>query len=89
MVYDGNAPYNEVQITALPDLRDQGDGAGASAVFTNLDTLQKMTSELIEADLGASLNVSDLLDDVQHCCRNNGTERHSVEQLLEKILLEP
>ncbi len=48
-----------------------------------------MTSELIEADLGASLNVSDLLDDVQHCCRNNGTERHSVEQLLEKILLEP
>ena len=39
-------------------------------------------AELIEADLGISINVSGLLDNVQQCCRSKGTERHSVEQSL-------
>jgi len=58
------------------------DGSTAAAVFTDLDTLQKVLAELIEADLGISINVSGLLDGVQECCHGNGIERHSVEHSL-------
>jgi len=76
----GNILQDDVEIHEL--IANLGDGAGAGAVFTDLDTLQKVISELIEADLGVSINVSGLLDGVQQCCRSNGTERHSVEQSL-------
>ena len=76
----GNILQDDVEIHEL--IANLGDGAGAGAVFTDLDTLQKVISELIEADLGVSINVSGLLDGVQQCCRGNGTERHSVEQSL-------
>ena len=59
-----------------------GDGAHSAAVFTDLDSLKKVIAELIEADLGISINVSGLLDGAQECCRAGGTERHSVEQSL-------
>ena len=58
------------------------DGSTSAAVFTDLDTLQKVLAELIEADLGISINVSGLLDGVQECCHGNGIERHSVEHSL-------
>jgi hypothetical protein len=76
----GNILQDDVSIHEL--IANQGDGAGAGAVFTDLDTLQKVMAELIEADLGISINVSGLLDGVQQCCRSNGIERHSVEQSL-------
>ncbi len=76
----GNILQDDVEIHEL--IANLGDGAGAGAVFTDLDTLQKVISELIEADLGVSINVSGLLDGVQQCCRGNGSERHSVEQSL-------
>ena len=67
----------------FPDLISSlGDGATSAAVFTDLDTLKKVIAELIEADLGISINVSGLLDGVQECCRAGGMERHSVEQSL-------
>ncbi len=59
-----------------------GDDAHSAAVFTDLDSLKKVIVELIEADLGISINVSGLLGGVQECCRAGGTERHSVEQSL-------
>ncbi|HUS79473.1 MAG TPA: hypothetical protein VM050_12535 [Patescibacteria group bacterium] len=58
------------------------DGSTSGAVFTDLDTLQKVMAELIEADLGISINVSGLLESVQECCHGNGIERHSVEDSL-------
>ena len=58
------------------------DGATSGAVFTDLDTLRKVMAELMEADLGISINVSGLLDGVQECCHGNGIERHSVEHSL-------
>ncbi len=61
---------------------DLKDGSTSAAVFTDLDTLQKVLAELIEADLGISINVSGLLDGVQECCHGNGIERHSVEHSL-------
>ena len=61
---------------------DLKDGSTSAAVFTDLETLQKVLAELIEADLGISINVSGLLDGVQECCHGNGIERHSVEHSL-------
>jgi hypothetical protein len=61
---------------------DRSDGEGAAAVFTDLNTLQKVIDELIRADLGISINISGLLDEVQACCRKAGRERHSVEHSL-------
>jgi hypothetical protein len=59
-----------------------GDGATSAAVFTDLDSLKRAITELIEADLGISINVSGLLGGVQECCRAGGIERHSIEQSL-------
>jgi hypothetical protein len=58
------------------------DGSTSAAVFTDLDTLKKVLAELIEADLGISINVSGLLEGVHECCHSNGIERHSVEHSL-------
>ncbi len=76
----GNIHQDDIDIRKL--ISSQGDGAGAAAVFTDLDTLQKVIEELIKADLGISINISGLLDGVQQCCRNAGIERHSVEHSL-------
>jgi len=76
----GNIHQDDIDIQKL--IVSQGDGAGAAAVFTDLDTLQKVLGELIRADLGISINVSGLLEEVQACCRKAGIERHSVEHSL-------
>jgi len=76
----GNIHQDDIDIQKL--IVNQGDGAGAAAVFTDLDTLQKVLGELSRADLGISINVSGLLEEVQACCRKAGIERHSVEHSL-------
>ena len=76
----GNILQDDVDIQKL--IAGQEDGAGALAVFTDLDTLQKVVEELIRADLGISINISGLLDEVQACCQRAGIERHSAEHSL-------
>ncbi len=76
----GNIHQDDIDIQKL--IANQGDGAGAAAVFTDLDTLQRVLEELIRADLGISINISGLLEEVQACCRRVGIERHSVEHSL-------
>lgn len=76
----GNVLQDDMNVDDI--IKGLGDGATSAAVFTDLDTLKKVIKELIEADLGISINVSGLLDGVQECCRVAGTERHSVEQSL-------
>jgi len=73
----GSIFQDDIDIQKL--IFNQGDGAGAAAVFTDLDTLQKVVEELIKADLGISINISGLLNEVQQCCRKAGIDRHSVE----------
>jgi hypothetical protein len=63
-------------------ISEKKDGEAAAAVFTDLETLGKVVQELIRADLGISINISGLLDEVQTCCRKAGIERHSVEHSL-------
>jgi len=76
----GNILQDDVDIQKL--IAGQEDGAGALAVFTDLDTFQKVVEELIRADLGISINISGLLEEVQACCRRAGIERHSAEHSL-------
>lgn len=76
----GNIHQDDVDIQKL--ISKQGDGAGAAAVFADIDALQKVVEELIRADLGISIIISGLLDEVQQCCRKAGMDRHSVEHSL-------
>jgi hypothetical protein len=76
----GNMHQDDIDIQKL--ISDQEDGEGAAAVFTDLGTLQKVVEELIQADLGLSINISGLMDEVQACCRKAGLERHSAEHSL-------
>jgi len=76
----GSIYKDNTDIQAL--IANQGDGAGAAAVFTDLDTLGKVVVDLIRADLGISINISGLLEEVQACCRRAGIERHSAEHSL-------
>jgi hypothetical protein len=76
----GNIHQDDIDIQTL--ISRQGDGEGATAVFTDLDTLGKVVVDLIRADLGISINISGLLEEVRACCRKAGIERHSVEHSL-------
>jgi molybdopterin synthase catalytic subunit len=76
----GNILQDAIDIQKL--ISNQGDGAGAMAVFTDLDTLQKVIKDLMNADLGLSINISGLLDEVKECCQRAGLQRHSVEHSL-------
>jgi hypothetical protein len=76
----GNIYQDDIDIQEL--IANQGDGSGAVAVFTDIETLQKVIEELIQVDLGISINISGLLDEVQACCQKAGIMRHSAEQSL-------
>ncbi|MGQ9857893.1 MAG: hypothetical protein ACUVS3_04280 [Thermodesulfobacteriota bacterium] len=76
----GNIHQDDIDMEAL--ISNQGDGAAAAAVFTDIDTLQKVIEELIRADLGICINVSGLLEEVRQCCNRVGIQRHSVEHSL-------
>jgi hypothetical protein len=58
------------------------DGSGASCAFDNLESVRDMLLDLKEADLGISINISGLLDEVHKCCRSMGIHRHSMEHSL-------
>jgi hypothetical protein len=75
----GTVLQNDIEFKDMMDLKD---GSTSAAVFTNLDTLKKVLAELMDADLGISINISGLLEEVQECCHKNGIERHSVEHSL-------
>jgi len=76
----GNIHQDGIEIHEL--IANLGDGAGAGAVFADLGALQEVVAELVEADLGLSINISGLLEQVQECCEKAGIQHHSVEQSL-------
>lgn len=53
-----------------------------SAVFDNPDAVVAFITELKQADLGLSINISAPLDKAQECARRAGLARHSVEYSL-------
>ena len=76
----GNVLQDDVEFNDL--VTQLKDGSTSAAVFTDVDTLSKVIADLVEADLGISINVSGLLEGVQECCKKSGISRHSAEQSL-------
>lgn len=76
----GSVLQDDVEFNDL--ITNLKDGSTSGAVFTDVETLQKVIADLIQADLGISINVSGLLDGVHECCSKNGITRHSAEQSL-------
>jgi hypothetical protein len=79
-IKQGSIYQDDIEIQKL--IANVGDCIGSTAVFTDLNTVQKVVEELIQADLGISINISGLLDEVQECCRKTGITRHSAEHSL-------
>ena len=63
-------------------IENMTDSSGAACTFDNLDSVRDMLLDLKEADLGISINVSGLLDEVDECCKGIGINRHSIEHSL-------
>lgn len=79
-VKQGSIHQDDIAVDRLID--NLGEGTVAAAVFTDLDTLEQVVRELIQADLGICINITGLLDEVQECCRRAGITRHSAEHSL-------
>lgn len=58
------------------------DRAVVQAVFNNKDAVIQMLQDLKEADLGLSVVVSGLVDEVAECCSKAGLKPHTVEHSL-------
>jgi hypothetical protein len=58
------------------------DRAVVHAVFKRKDSLIKLLVALKEADLGLSVVVSGLFDQVEQCCHKAGLEKHTINQSL-------
>lgn len=58
------------------------DNSIVHAVFTDRSEVVKVLSELKEADLGLSIVVSGLIEDVKNSCEESGTEFHTVNNSL-------
>jgi len=79
-VKQGSLHQDDIAIDRLIDGLE--DGTVAAAVFTDIETLQRVVEDLIRADLGICINISGLLDEVKECCRKAGITRHSAEHSL-------
>jgi hypothetical protein len=55
------------------------DDSHVAATFDNLDSVFAALLDLKSADLGISINITGLLDNVDSICRRSGIVRHSVE----------
>lgn len=71
---------------ASPDpeavIRGVSEPSLVTAVFDNREAAESFVRELVEADLGLSVNLSSTSDDALLCCQACGLARHSVEYSL-------
>lgn len=79
----GSVTEGNVQTKSAEEILEAiTDDSGAAAVFADLDSLCAAIADLVSADLGISITVSGLLDEVQGCCRRLNFSRHSAEHSL-------
>ena len=55
------------------------DGSHPTAVFDNLEAIRRLVGKLKEEDLGLSVTISALTDEVNEILRSHGIVRHSIE----------
>ena len=75
----GNEYYQGSVSKMIENVQDR---AVVHAVFKEKDSLIKLLVALKEADLGLSVVVSGLFDQVEQCCRKAGLEKHTINQSL-------
>ena len=79
----GSVTEGNLQTRSAEEILDAiTDDSGAAAVFADVDSLCAVIADLVSADLGISITVSGLLDEVQGCCGRHGFSRHSAEHSL-------
>ncbi len=55
------------------------DRSHPTAVFDNIDAIRRLVAKLKKEDLGVSITISALTDEVDEVLRENGLVRHSIE----------
>lgn len=70
------------QITAAEAIEAYDKMGGACVVFDNREAMEGFLKEVKELDLGLSVNVSALADEVKDACRKSDITIHSVEYSL-------
>ena len=58
------------------------DASNPSAIFSNLEAIRRLVGKLKEEDLGISVTISALTDEVDGILRSQGLVRHSIEHSL-------
>lgn len=66
----------------MDDVGNIEDSHNVHVVFNSLDKVAKFIEELARADLGLSVIVSGLHDDIDRMCHKAGTRRHTVQYSL-------
>lgn len=67
------------RVSACDELLDEGLG---HAVYTSKDAVEGVLAELKEADLGISIVVSGIFDNVFECCKQAGLKPHTANMSL-------
>lgn len=66
----------------MDDVGNIEDSHNAHVVFDGADKVAKFLKDLVQADLGLSVIVSGLHDEIDRMCRDAGTRRHTVQYSL-------
>jgi len=66
----------------MDDVGNIEDSHNAHVVFDSTDKIAKFLKDLVQADLGLSVIVSGLHDEIDRMCRDAGTRRHTVQYSL-------
>lgn len=66
----------------MDDVGNIEDSHNVHVVFDSVDKVAKFIEELVRADLGLSVIVSGLHDDIDRMCNKAGTRRHTVQYSL-------
>jgi hypothetical protein len=70
------------KVTGEQVMQDLEEPGSAAVVFDNREAMEAFLKDVKGLDLGVSINVSALADDVREACQKNGITLHSVEYSL-------
>ncbi|MDA8216802.1 MAG: hypothetical protein M0Z94_04210 [Dehalococcoidales bacterium] len=80
----GTAGKNMYTVASVEDLVNSitDEATTVAATFSDPEALRRLVGKLKEADLGISVNISGLADEVDEILRSQGIVRHSIEHSL-------
>ncbi len=69
----------------LEEYKNAENTRGGSAVYDNKESVQKVVNDLVEAELGLSVTVSGIFDELYDICENAGIQAHTVNMSAETL----